>query len=105
MFDAYKTQMEEVISLLKNLNRKIDGIRKILEKREKVKESQKILETKEKIISILKEHKSISPSELSKLIGLSRTRCNEYLKKLENEGLLKSIRVGKKKVYRLKEFI
>lgn len=104
LLDAYKTQMDKIIFLLNTMNKKIDGMKKMLEK-EGEKESQKILKIKEKIISILNQHKNLSSSELSMLMGLSRTRCNEYLKKLEREGIVKGIRVGKKKIYRLKNFI
>ena len=104
LLDSYETQFKKIVWMLNNLNRKVDEIKEILEKR-RISESPKILKTKERIISILKEKKSISSSQLGKLIGLSRTRCNEYLKKLEEEGLVKSIRVGKKKVYRLVDFV
>jgi DNA-binding Lrp family transcriptional regulator len=57
---------------------------------------------KKEIISLLKKHKNLSSSQLSKLIGLSRTRCNEYLKELEREEIAENITVGRKKIYRLR---
>lgn len=56
---------------------------------------------KEKIILLLQENKRLSSYQLSKLIGLSRTRCNEYLKELAREGLAEGVIIGRKKFYRL----
>ncbi len=57
----------------------------------------------EEIESLLKKHKKLSSWELSELTGLSRTRCNEYFKLMENLGMVESILNGKKKFYKLKD--
>jgi biotin operon repressor len=56
----------------------------------------------ENIVSFLQEHGKLSSSQLSKLIGLSRTRCNEYFKLMEDLGLVEGVEIGKEKYYRLK---
>lgn len=61
------------------------------------------VKTKEAIRLILQKYGKITPSELSKLIKLSRTRCNEYLKEMEGEGLLFSIIDSRKKFYSLRQ--
>ncbi len=54
------------------------------------------------IISLLKEHEKLSSTELSDLLRLSRTRCNEYFKLLERRGLIEAEVKNKEKYYRLK---
>ena len=49
------------------------------------------VKTKEAIKLILQKYGKVTPSQLSKLIKLSRTRCNEYLKDMEEEGIAVSI--------------
>ena len=55
---------------------------------------------KESVIRLLSE-KSFTSSELSSATGMSRTRCNEYLRELEKDGMVKGIVRNKKKFYRL----
>jgi biotin operon repressor len=57
----------------------------------------------EKIMSILQENGKLSSSQLAQMMGLSRTRCNEYFKQMEELGLLEGIEIGKEKYYKLKD--
>lgn len=57
----------------------------------------------EKIISILEEHGKLSSSQISQLLNLSRTRCNEYFRQMEEFGLVEGIEIGKEKYYKLKD--
>ncbi|MFW9852800.1 MAG: winged helix-turn-helix transcriptional regulator [Candidatus Thorarchaeota archaeon] len=61
------------------------------------------VKTKEAIRLILQKYGKVTASELSRLIKLSRTRCNEYLKDMEEEGLLLSIIDSRKKFYSLRQ--
>lgn len=61
------------------------------------------VKTKEAIRLILQKYGKVTASELSRLIKLSRTRCNEYLKDMEEEGLLFSIIDSRKKFYSLRQ--
>jgi len=64
-----------------------------------------IVESKriERIVSFLQEHKMLSSHQLAQMMGLSRTRCNEYFKQMENLGIVKGNDTGKEKFYRLAE--
>ena len=61
------------------------------------------VKTKEAIRLILQKYGKVTASELSKLIKLSRTRCNEYLKEMEEEGILFSLIDSRKKLYSLRQ--
>jgi len=79
-------------------------LKNILKKPQPPEENLTIVESKriENIRSLLKKHEKLSSTELSQLMGLSRTRCNEYFKKMENLGIVKPILVRREKYYRLK---
>jgi predicted transcriptional regulator len=62
-------------------------------------EAKKIKE----IVSIMKEKVSLTSLQLAKMLGLSRTRANEYLRKMEELGIAKGKFVGKEKYYSLVE--
>jgi len=87
--------VKKIVSELKNIiQKKSDPSDEILT----IVESKRI----EKIRFLLKKHEKLSSRELSQLIGLSRTRCNEYFKKMENLKLVKSVLAGREKYYKLK---
>ncbi len=70
-----------------------------------IKSSLTIVETKriKDIESILKKHKKLTSSELSQLMCLSRTRCNEYFKIMGKLNIVEPIIIRKMKYYRLKK--
>jgi len=121
-----KDEMNEVIS--KQLGVQYIQIFKILERMreldEKIKENQLLLKdltekymrmykkkneiplkekTKVAIKLILKKHGKMTSNELSKILHLSRTRCSEYLKELEEEKIVKGEIVKRKKYYSIKK--
>lgn len=69
------------------------------------KEQLSIVESKriQTIFSILQDNGKLSSSQLAKILGLSRTRANEYLKKMEELGIAKGATIGKKMYYDLKD--
>ena len=87
--------VNRIISELKNI---------LIKKPQPSEENLTIVESKriENIRSLLKKHEKLSSTELSQLMGLSRTRCNEYFKKMEILGIVKPVLVGKEKYYKLK---
>jgi len=87
--------VNRIISELKNI---------LIKKPQPSEENLTIVESKriENIRSLLKKHEKLSSTELSQLMGLSRTRCNEYFKKMENLGIVKPVLVGKEKYYKLR---
>jgi predicted nuclease with TOPRIM domain len=87
--------VQKIISEVKSVSRPIIA----------TKEKLTIVESKniEKIISILKEHGKLSSIQLSQIMNLSRTRCNEYFRQMEDLGLVEGIVLGKEKFYKLKD--
>lgn len=86
------------------LMQKVEKLERALrEKRDEIDQSGGIRKTKVKnqIISLLKQRGKLSSYELSKLIGLSRTRCNEYFRELTREGLTEGVIIDRKKFYKL----
>lgn len=87
------------------VNRIITEVKKVSRPLIPHKEKITIVESKriERIISFLQEHRMLSSSQLASMIGLSRTRCNEYFKQMENLGIVKGIDAGKEIFYQLVE--
>ena len=120
-----KDELDETIS--KQLGVQYIQIFKILEKMkeldEKIQENQLLLKdlsnkyvklnkeknnislkekTKVAIKLILKKYEKMTSDQLSKIIQLSRTRCSEYLKELEDEKLIKGEIINRKKYFSIK---
>ena len=88
---------------LKDLNSKFDELRDIVITAKSRGDSPRKIKTKKDILALLKAYSRLNSEKLGKLVGLSRVRSNEYLKELENEGIVKSILVNKKKFYMLQD--
>ena len=54
------------------------------------------------ITDLLQTNKRLSSIQLAKLINISRTRANEYLRMMEKLGIVKGFLIGKEKHYQLK---
>jgi response regulator of citrate/malate metabolism len=108
--DMNYVKMAYELERLRNLNRKVDTINTKIRAFEEVtslngldiKPQTMSFKTKEAIKLILQKHKELTSSELSRLIKLSRTRCNEYLKEMENDQILSSKINCRKKLYFLR---
>lgn len=87
--------IQKIISELKTVTRPLIASKQQLT----IVESKKI----EKIVSILQEHGKLSSSQLAQFTTMSRTRCNEYFKQMEELNLVEGIEIGKEKYYRLKD--
>ncbi len=102
------SMLDKIFDRLVYLDKKIEELKEeIWEiKRQFVRERKGIISLSERtklaIKLILRKHGKLTPMQLSKLINLSRTRCNEYLKEMEREGIVKSEIQGRKKFYFLK---
>jgi hypothetical protein len=70
-----------------------------------IKESLTIVEAKriKDTKSILKRHKKNDIFRIKSVLGLSRTRCNEYFKIMENLNIVEAVFDRKKKYYMLKK--
>ena len=65
------------------------------------KESPRKAKMKKMIKALLEEHGKISSTELGKMVGLSRTRCSEYLNEMERARIIKGATVRRKRVYEI----
>ncbi|MGC8993618.1 MAG: winged helix-turn-helix domain-containing protein, partial [Candidatus Aenigmatarchaeota archaeon] len=59
--------------------------------------------TKEVIKTLLRKYGSLNAQQVAKILNLSRTRSVEYLKQMEEEGILKSEWRSRKKYYFLRQ--
>jgi response regulator of citrate/malate metabolism len=108
--DINYVKMAYELEKLRSVNRKIDTINTKIRAFEEVasengldiKPQTMSIKTKDAIKLILQKHNELTSSELGRLIKLSRTRCNEYLKEMENEGILTSKINCRKKMYFLR---
>jgi response regulator of citrate/malate metabolism len=108
--DINYIKMAYELEKLRNVNRKIDTINTKIRAFEAVASTNGLdikpqtmsVKTKEAIRLILQKHMELTSSELGKLIKLSRTRCNEYLKEMEIEGILSSKINCRKRLYFLR---
>lgn len=109
--DGQYAKMSFELEKLANLKQKIDEIDSKLRSIEdiisrsgfKLQTHAVSSKTSEAIKLILQNHGELTSAELSKLIKLSRTRCNEYLKEMELEGSLASRLDCRKKFYKLRQ--
>jgi len=81
----------------------MEKIRQVFDAAEGKGEKTTIVERKrmEKIAKVLQQHRQLTSAQLSQVMNLSRTRCNEYFKKLEDMGVVEPVLDGKQKFYRL----
>lgn len=81
---------------------KAKSVREILESRVAGQKPSPVESKRIEVITgLLQQHGKISSDSLSNLMGLSRTRCNEYFKQMEEIGIVEPVLVGKEKFYRL----
>lgn len=55
----------------------------------------------ETITGLLQQHGKLSSEDLANHTGLSRTRCSEYFKLMEEMGIVEPVLLGREKFYRL----
>lgn len=67
------------------------------------RESAKKDRVKDMVLLLLKKHGKLTAFQLSSLLNLSRTRCSEYLKEMEKEGLLQGNINCRKRFYELRQ--
>jgi len=97
---------DEIVDRILNEMKGLAGVRSAREiLADKIGEREKpgIVESKriERITVMLQQHGKLSSQQLSQLMGLSRTRCNEYFKQMENLRIVEPVIIGKEKFYRL----
>jgi len=111
LIDSQLSMISIEIEKMKNLTSKIENIEKKMAILEELIKEQGIEikprpvseKTKEAIKTLLKKYGSLNAWQLGKLLNMSRTRCAEYLKQLEEEGILVSEWRSRKKYYSLRQ--
>jgi response regulator of citrate/malate metabolism len=101
-------QIFKILERIQELSEKVDKnqklLRRINKRYSKKHESLTIKKrTKAAIRLILKKHGKMTSNDLSKVIHLSRTRCSEYLKELQEEKIVESETVNRKKFFKLRK--
>jgi len=95
-------KVDQIYSILQQLQNKPEvPIVSVIEQNDSVSKLSKKDKTRDAIKLILKRKGKMTSEELCKIIGLSRTRCNEYLKELERDKEAKSEIIDRKKYYRI----
>ncbi len=90
-------KIQENQSLLKDLGKKY--VRVIEKKKRSIPLKER---TKTAIRIILKKHGKLTSNQLSKIIQLSRTRCSEYLKEMEEAKIVRGETIKRKKYYSIR---
>lgn len=109
--DAQYARISMEFEKLKNLERKIERLEsKLREIKGRVDSRPVVLptnvrstKTKAAIKLMLQKHGEMDSRQLARLIKLSRTRCNEYLKEMEHGGELVSRLESRKKLYSIRQ--
>ncbi len=106
-------KIDEILFKMRDLDRKIESIRRErihefiemerFSKKIEEEESPRTRKVKAMIKSLLEEHGKLSASQLSKMIKLSRTRCSEYLKEMERQGIVEGTTIRRQRFYHLKK--
>ena len=71
--------------------------------RGKTNPSVRKLKVKEMMNLLIQQHGTLSAPQLSDMMNLSRTRCSEYLKEMEMNGVLVSELNCRKKFFRIRQ--
>lgn len=90
-----------VMQKMRELEKKVDSMKESFQRGNPLNKSPVKIKRKREIIKLLEGHKKLTSTQLSIITGVSRTRCNEYLRELEEEGMAKGTINDKKKFYRL----
>ncbi|MEM5812217.1 MAG: winged helix-turn-helix domain-containing protein [Candidatus Aenigmatarchaeota archaeon] len=103
-FEHIKERLDEISEKLSHLHERIDALEG--KKPSTAKESAdgvKKSRIKKVIENMLKEHGKLTSYDLVQMLGLSRTRCNEYLKEMERAGLVKGTTIKRKRYYEIRQ--
>ncbi|UCD02921.1 MAG: winged helix-turn-helix transcriptional regulator [Candidatus Aenigmatarchaeota archaeon] len=97
-------RMKEMNFTLEEIAEKVEQLMFLYQSnsRQKTSPSVRKMRVKEMITLLLQQHGQLSAPQLCNLLNLSRTRCSEYLKEMENKGLLESELNCRKKFYKFR---
>ena len=95
--------VKRIHSELDALNKRFDELKDVVVGVKKEGESSRKKKVKGEIVRLLQENKKLNPTQLGKLLGLSRVRANEYLREMEDDKILRGIVIKKRKFYLLEK--
>jgi len=96
-------KLQGVDKKLREIDAKLKELERIVSAEGFTLRNARSSKTKEAIRLILQKYGELTSVQLAKLIKLSRTRCNEYLKEMEEEGITTSFVKSRKKYYKLRQ--
>ena len=98
-------RIKEMNFTLEEVAEKIDQLMFLYQSnsRQKTSPSVRKMKVKEMITLLLQQHGSVTAPQLCNMLNLSRTRCSEYLKDMENKGILESELNCRKKIYKFRQ--
>lgn len=110
-FDMQYAQMAMELERTKNTLKRVNKIDSRLRDIENTISSEGVAvksttissKMKDGIRIILLKQSAITSDQLSNIMKMSRTRCNEYLKGMYNDGILESYTKCRKKYYKLRQ--
>ena len=91
-----RSDMDELMSQLKELGHAVEDLRGKWES----EKSTVSVKRENQVVAVLKD-KSMTSTEIGKILGISRTRVTEYLKQLEKDNIVMGKLVRRKKYYSL----
>lgn len=96
-------RIDDISKYAKSIDKKLEDMKNSLVPLSRSKsDTIRKIKMKRMIIELLRKHKRLTSSNLSVKLDLSRTRCSEYLKEMERDGITKGVVISRQKFYELK---
>jgi len=100
-----ESDVKRIHSELDELNKRFEELKDVVVGVKKDGESSRKKKVKKEIVRLIQENKRLNPTQLGKLLGLSRVRANEYLREMEDDKILKGLIIKKRKFYMLEKSV
>ncbi len=95
-------RIDEISKKARNVEKRLEGLKNSLVPLSRSKsDSIRKIKMKRMIIELLTKYNRMTSSDLSVKLDLSRTRCSEYLKELERDGVTRGVVISRQKFYEL----
>jgi len=95
-------RIDDILKTVRKMDKKVENLKSSLVPLSRSKaDSIRKIKMKRMVIELLTKYNRMTSSDLSVHLDLSRTRCSEYLKELERDGVTRGILVSRQKFYEL----
>jgi response regulator of citrate/malate metabolism len=102
-FEHIKNRLEEISEKLSYLHERIDNIEGKKPQPEKASsDGVKKARIKKIIEKSIRDSGKLTTYDLSHILNLSRTRCSEYLNEMERAGVIKGVKIRRKRYYEIR---